>query len=122
MSRLLRIAWRWSLLVLLLLAVAAGCEDLVLRFRLHHGAGRAVVDQVTVYDAAEQKGGRVEIYFDHPLARDCVHALFPHFGYPPCWYAGRRSIELISRNREAGGAACLARRLAPRSEKARPSA
>lgn len=96
MGRLLRIFWRWSLLLLLLLAVVAASEDLMLRYRIKHGAGKEVVDQVTTYDAAEQKSGRVEIYFDHPEMRECVHALFPHFGDPPCWYAKRQSVKLIS--------------------------
>jgi hypothetical protein len=99
MDRLLRIVWRWALLLLLLVAVAAACEDLVLRYRLKAGAGRAVIDQLTTYDAAEMKNGRVEIYFDHPVIQECVHAMFPHFGDWPCWYVRRHQIKLLSRLR-----------------------
>ena len=107
MGRLLRIVWRWTLLLVLLVAVAAGGEDLVLRFRLNRGADRAVVDQVTTYEAAANKDGRLEIYFDQPQIQECVHALFPHFGDPPCWYVRRHQIKLLSQSiRSVAPAAC----------------
>jgi len=96
MGRLLRILWRWSLLLLLLVALFAAGEDAVLRYRLQRGAGSAVLDHVTTYDAAEMKNGRVEIYFDHPEIRECVHSVFPHFGDPPCWYVRRHVFNLLS--------------------------
>ncbi len=115
MNRLLRILWRWLLLALLLLALAAGCEDLILRYRLKQGAGKAVLDQVTIYSAAELKNGRVEVYFDRPELRECVHALFPHFGDAPCWYVKRHPIQLLSRLAPGGkgaAAAAMLRRFA----------
>jgi hypothetical protein len=36
-----------------------------------------------------QKGNRVEYALDaqSPMeSQSCVHSLFPHFGYSPCWY------------------------------------
>jgi hypothetical protein len=36
-----------------------------------------------------QKGNRVEYALDaqSPMeSQPCVHSLFPHFGYSPCWY------------------------------------
>jgi hypothetical protein len=97
MHRLFRILWRWTLVLLLLLAVAAGGEDLALRYRIKRGATPSVLEQVTIYEAAEQKSGRVEIYFDHPEISECVRAVFPHFGDLPCWYVRRHPIKLISR-------------------------
>jgi len=97
MGRLLRILWRWSLSLLLLVAVVGLCEDLLLRYRMKRGAAGAVLDQVTIYDAAELKDGRVEIYFDHPVLQECVRAIFPHFGDPPCWYVRRHPIRLLAR-------------------------
>jgi len=97
MGRLLRILWRWSLALLLLVAVVALCEDLLLRYRMKRGPAGAVLDQVTIYDAAELKDGRVEIYFDHPVTQECVRALFPHFGDPPCWYVRRHPVRLLAR-------------------------
>jgi hypothetical protein len=28
---------------------------------------------------------------DPPKAESCIHAMFPHFGYTPCWYAVRHT-------------------------------
>ena len=97
MGRLLRILWRWSLALLLLVAVIALCEDLLLRYRMKRGPAGAVLDQVTIYDAAELKDGRLEIYFDHPVTQRCVRAIFPHFGDPPCWYVRRHPVRLLAR-------------------------
>jgi hypothetical protein len=44
--------------------------------------------------AIPQKGNKVEYALDaqSPMAsQTCVHSLFPHFGYSPCWYVTRRS-------------------------------
>ena len=44
--------------------------------------------------AIPQKGNRVEYILDAvtPTESDpCVHSLFPHFGYTPCWYINRRA-------------------------------
>jgi hypothetical protein len=44
--------------------------------------------------AIPQKGNRVEYALDAraPMESDpCVHSMFPHFGYTPCWYVRRRS-------------------------------
>ena len=38
-----------------------------------------------------RKDGRVEFSWDPPEAETCVHSLFPHFGYVPCWYAVRHT-------------------------------
>ena len=46
---------------------------------------------VTYYYAAALKDGKAEVYFDQPQTEPCVHSLFPHIGYKPCWYASRKS-------------------------------
>ena len=38
-----------------------------------------------------RKDGRVEFDVDPPEAESCIHAMFPHFGYTPCWYAVRHT-------------------------------
>ena len=45
-----------------------------------------------------QKGNRVEFALDaqSPMISDpCVHSLFPHFGYIPCWYVSRNATRPI---------------------------
>jgi hypothetical protein len=57
-------------------------------FRLAHQPFGEV--QVRRYYAMPLKGGKTE-YGDAGVEKDtCVHALFPHSGYPPCWYASRK--------------------------------
>jgi hypothetical protein len=38
-----------------------------------------------------RKDGRVEFDMDPPEAESCIHSMFPHFGYTPCWYAARHT-------------------------------
>ena len=42
--------------------------------------------------AIPHKGNRVEYALDvqsPTQSEPCVHSLFPHFGYTPCWYVNR---------------------------------
>ena len=97
MHRLLKIAGRWLLLLAGLIVVVYVCEDMLLRYRASHGGRNAVFDSVTTYEAGAVKGGKEEFYFDQPQVEECVHALFPHFGDAPCWYARRNTVKLLSR-------------------------
>ncbi|HET7892206.1 MAG TPA: hypothetical protein VFL34_11800 [Candidatus Sulfotelmatobacter sp.] len=70
-------------------ALAYGLDYAV--FRLRAGAGRTAYGSVTVnhYYAVLQKNGKTQFIFDPPQAQTCVHALFPHEGWLPCWYLAR---------------------------------
>jgi hypothetical protein len=52
--------------------------------------------------AIPQKGNRVEYALDVQSPMDsqpCVHSLFPHFHYSPCWYVNRmmkKPIPMVS--------------------------
>lgn len=44
--------------------------------------------------AIPEKGNKVEYALDAqtPMeSQTCVHSLFPHFGYSPCWYVLRQA-------------------------------
>jgi hypothetical protein len=44
--------------------------------------------------AIPQKGNKIDYELDaqSPMETDpCVHSLFPHYGYTPCWYILRKS-------------------------------
>jgi len=99
MNPLLKMIWRWTLLLALLAALVYAGEDLLLRYRRAHGPASAVFDRITTYEAGEVKGGKLEFYFDQPGVELCVRALFPHFGDAPCWYARRHTIKVLSRSR-----------------------
>lgn len=57
-------------------------------FRYRVAANRQPYGQVMVqsYDAVGEKNGKTEFIFNPPENQTCVHALFPHSGYEPCWY------------------------------------
>jgi hypothetical protein len=69
-----------------LLAVMYFVDAGVLRYRLARGGGR---EMLTVYFATRLKSGKLEIFTDRPQTEICARALFPHFGYRPCWYVRR---------------------------------
>jgi hypothetical protein len=39
------------------------------------------------------KDGRAEIIVGDTSVQPCIHSLFPHFGYTPCWYLNRRQAK-----------------------------
>jgi hypothetical protein len=82
-----------ALLVLLPVLVYLG-DAVVLHVRIAASPGRAL-QTTTVYLATRLKSGKVEIFTDQPLAEVCAHALFPHFGYRPCWYLRRTGFVKI---------------------------
>ncbi len=53
------------------------------------------LETLTFYYATSMKNGRVEIFYDQPQTQTCVHSLFPHAGYTPCWYLNRSDIKRI---------------------------
>jgi hypothetical protein len=57
------------------------------------GANPAGLGTVMVHHEWDvpQKDGRVEFDLDPPVAETCVHSIFPHFGFAPCWYAARHT-------------------------------
>ncbi|HZF06979.1 MAG TPA: hypothetical protein VE932_21765, partial [Patescibacteria group bacterium] len=52
------------------------------------GRGGAL-QTMTVYLATRLKSGKLEVFTDRPQTEVCARALFPHFGYRPCWYVRR---------------------------------
>jgi len=63
----------------------------VLRYRT--AMNRNPYGSVTVrhYYAVLHKNGKTEFMFDPPAAQTCVHSLFPHGGFSPCWYLSRHT-------------------------------
>jgi hypothetical protein len=77
--------------VLGLAALTYGLDFAV--FRARAAMNRNAYGSVTVnhYYAILQKNGKTQLIFDPPQAQTCVHALFPHGGWIPCWYLSRHS-------------------------------
>jgi hypothetical protein len=75
-------------------AVIYVADDLSLRFRI---PDREPLGSVTVrrYYALHKSKQKTNFMFAEPEAQTCVRSLFPHFGYPPCWYLRRRTEQRI---------------------------
>jgi hypothetical protein len=81
---------------LALVAIVYVCDDLSVRYRIpksHHPFGTVTVRR---YDAIPEKNGKTEFAFEEPVAQTCVHSLFPHLGYQPCWYLSHHSEQRIN--------------------------
>ncbi len=46
---------------------------------------------VQTYYAVPKKNGKTEFMLLEPRNVPCVHSIFPHLGYSPCWYVARHS-------------------------------
>ncbi len=86
-----------TLVILLLSSSVLYVGDyLAVRFRIPRShAAFGVVKVQTTY-AVKQKDGKTEFYFNPPENHVCVHSLFSHMGYTPCWYLSRKSKQQIS--------------------------
>jgi hypothetical protein len=81
--------------LLTLVAVAYGYDYASVRSRLSAQKSGDPFDVVTYPHllAIPQKGNKVDYELDaqSPMASEtCVHSLFPHYGYSPCWYVVRK--------------------------------
>src|SRR5579859_3587132 len=83
---------RLCLLVVALAAMLYAGDWLRLRYQMwRHGEVFGSVTVTPEYVIHEKGGesGKTEYQFDPPQDQPCVHSLFPHFGYSPCWYLSR---------------------------------
>jgi hypothetical protein len=88
MKRVLMVA----VLVLLILYVG---DYLSVQYRIPNGRAQFGVVKIRRYYAVALKSGKTEFMFLAPRNQMCVHSLFPHFGYSPCWYLSRRNVERV---------------------------
>ena len=87
---------RFVLIVAGLLAVTYAGDYAALRIPIPKG--RAAYDTITVrpyYDVG-LKSGKSDLYFLEPQKQTCVNSLFPHMGFPPCWYARKHTHPRIA--------------------------
>jgi hypothetical protein len=92
-SAILRRALLWAIVVLGALYVG---DSLALHYRIRNGGTAAVTATVTILYGTPLKNGQVNIFWDQPQTQVCARSLFPHLGYPPCWYAKRHTTRLIT--------------------------
>ncbi len=81
---------------IMLLAVAYGYDYASVRLRMSAQKPGDPFDVVTYPRllAIPLKGNKIDYELDaqSPMESDpCVHSMFPHYGYTPCWYVLRKS-------------------------------
>jgi hypothetical protein len=88
MKRILMVA------VLALFILYVG-DYLSVRYSIPKDRAQFGVVKMQRYYAVGLKSGKTEFMFLGPTNQVCVHSLFPHFGYSPCWYLSRRNVKRI---------------------------
>jgi hypothetical protein len=79
--------------VLVSLVVVYVSDLLLLRHKMSNPDQKVAFGTITTFYATPTKDGRMEVFTDQPLTETCVHSLFPHSGYRPCWYASRGIVK-----------------------------
>jgi hypothetical protein len=83
-----------AIIVLGMIALSYAADYAVLQHKMNKNNGDAL-GSVTSYYGAALKDGKMEIFTDQPQVETCVHSVFPHSGYRPCWYASRNTVKPI---------------------------
>ena len=73
------------------LAALYGGDYLTIRVKIWKGTAPFGTVQIERYAAVHEKNGKTEFIFDQPETATCVHSVFPHLGYAPCWYLNRHA-------------------------------
>ena len=68
--------------------IVYGLDELWLDIR-HEPTQTIKVDH---YYKDENRWGSYEYSIGSPVQQVCVLAMFPHHGYPPCWYVQRHTL------------------------------
>ncbi|MGI9102475.1 MAG: hypothetical protein ACR2IF_08525 [Terriglobales bacterium] len=77
-------------LVIAVAAIYAG-DYVVMRLRTEPTGSVMVRKYYALHKARE----KTNFVFAEPAPETCVHALFPHLGYPPCWWLSRHTEQRI---------------------------
>ena len=81
--------------VVVLIALVYAGDYVSLRYRIPHNRSQFGTVTVTEMYAIHEKNSKTEYQFPPPQDHVCVQSLFPHFGYPPCWYLRRHTNQRI---------------------------
>lgn len=93
MDRLINVARRVALAIVALSAVLYAGDYVTVRYRMTKKTPGDPLDSMKIQRTyvIPHKDGRAEIIFGEPETQTCVHSLFPHMGYTPCWYLKRQA-------------------------------
>lgn len=94
---------RWIGAVLIALAALCYAADFEwFEYRMRNAKSNDPLQTLTFYYATAMKNGKVEVFYDQPQTQTCVHSLFSHGGYRPCWRFNRSGIQRVSAIPPAG--------------------
>lgn len=100
-KQLLALTAKWlAIAAIAVLCVLYVGDEVLFLYKTHSSQSASAFGSVDMQRmiAIELKGGKVEYTLDqvHPAQmQTCVHSLFPHAGYSPCWYLLRQSAKAI---------------------------
>jgi hypothetical protein len=83
------------LVAAVLLASAYAGDYLWVRYRMAKGLDPMSTVTIETSYAIHKKDGKTEYDFAAPQTQVCIRAMFPHFGYEPCWYLNRHTQNRI---------------------------
>jgi hypothetical protein len=89
-----RLLIRFAAGLLLLLGVVYAGDYMSLRYEIPRRSQLGTVNVREMY-AIHEKNNKTEYQFPPAQDQTCVNSLFPHFGYPACWYLERHSQKRI---------------------------
>jgi hypothetical protein len=89
------LAWIGGVLIALA-AVCYAADFVWFEYRVRNAKPTDPLETVTFYYATAMKNGKVEVFYDQPQTQTCVHSIFPHAGYRPCWRFNRSGIQRVS--------------------------
>jgi hypothetical protein len=90
------IVLRCLLGAVVLVATLYVSDDLFVRYRVAHRGTQDPLEAMRFYYATVLKNGKLEVFYDQPQVEVCVHSLFPHLGYRPCWYVSRTKVKVVA--------------------------
>jgi hypothetical protein len=79
--------------VVVCLVLIYAIDYLLLHHKISNPDQTVAFGTITTFYATPTKDGKMEIFTDQPQTETCVHSLFPHSGYRPCWYASRGIVK-----------------------------
>jgi hypothetical protein len=95
LSRLLTLLKRVVVFAILLAALIYAGDYILIRYRIAMNRSPYGSLRIRRYYAVTMKNGKPEYFFDQPTDQTCIHSLFPHLGYQPCWYLARKTTQEV---------------------------
>ena len=96
--RLLRLVLtRTAVAVAIVLTVLYLTDEVSVSYRRAHAKANDPVEVITIrpYYAVPLKSGKTEVYLLDAQRVTCVHTLFSHFGYSPCWLVQKKADQPV---------------------------